>query len=404
MDTAAPRKFSASDGLAAVAGLVLAGVVIWTASDSPDPDPSLATALSRLAGDPLDTDALRVVGLDRAWRGDIRGATRLLSFVESRTWRDGPAEVWLLGHRLDRHDYDGALKAADSLLRRDPDGEVRPVLFPALTALAAYPEARPALSARLAKSPWWRDRFLTFLATHGEAVGARRVFADLAGGPTPPSPDDYAPFINRLVADQDHAGALAAWREIARPPGGASDNLAFSDVSDHTPFTWSPAAGVGATSETTALGGATTLRTDYDGFSTPDLPSRLLVLAPGVLPPDLAGQSRGDLRSAHVASALRRHRPGDRSGADLARRDAGRRSLGREKPDGRGPGGLLPGPVAGARSLAGRAARAGNPLVDRHDPEVRTLKSPQRDPPPLSKVQTVRRQTWTSRPREKFFR
>ena len=281
MDTAAPRKFSASDGLAAVAGLVLAGVVIWTASDSPDPDPSLATALSRLAGDPLDTDALRVVGLDRAWRGDIRGATRLLSFVESRTWRDGPAEVWLLGHRLDRHDYDGALKAADSLLRRDPDGEVRPVLFPALTALAAYPEARPALSARLAKSPWWRDRFLTVLATHGEAVGARRVFADLAGGPTPPSPDDYAPFINRLVADQDHAGALAAWREIARPPGGASDNLAFSDVSDHTPFTWSPAAGVGATSETTALGGATTLRTDYDGFSTPDLPSRLLVLAPG---------------------------------------------------------------------------------------------------------------------------
>jgi hypothetical protein len=201
--------------------------------------------------------------------------------VGRRSWRDGPTEVWLLRRRLAQGRYREAFESADSLLRRDADGTTRPVLFELLVAAAESAETREAVVARLAPAPWWRADFLRALGARGGG-GARAVFSDLALGATPPSPDEYAPLIDRLVSVGDFDGAHAAWLSVARSHGPAAESLRdgdFAGSSDHTPFTWSAASGPGASSETEAAPRA--LRVEYDGYSTPGLPAQLLVRPPG---------------------------------------------------------------------------------------------------------------------------
>jgi hypothetical protein len=118
------------------------------------------------------------------------------------------------------------------------------------------------------------------------------VFTDLALGRAPPAADEYAPFIDRLANAGDNDGAYAAWLAVARARGSASAGLRdgdFADASDHTPFTWSAASGVGASSDVEPAAGGPTpqplgaraLRVDYDGYSAPSLPAQLLVRPPG---------------------------------------------------------------------------------------------------------------------------
>ena len=253
-----------------------------------------ASGADRAAGpvglprDPLDLPALRALGLRLDREGRLGEADAVLAFVGRRTWRDGPTEVWLLRRRLDQGRYREAFESADSLLRRDADGTTRPVLFALLIAAADDPEARPALVTRLAAAPWWRGDFLRALGAQGGVAGARAVFSALARGPgAPAAADEYAPLINRLANAGDAAGAYDAWRAAARHDYATAPGLRdgdFSRVSDHTPFTWRPASGVGASSETGAAppGGPAgrALRVDYDGYSSPSLPAQLLADPP----------------------------------------------------------------------------------------------------------------------------
>ena len=253
-----------------------------------DPNGEARPPSIALLRDPLSVPALRELGLRLDRDGDLDRADALLSFTGRRTWRDGPTEAWLLRRRLDQDRYREAFESADSLLRRDADGTTRPVLFELLIAAAADPLARPALEHTLAAAPWWRGDFLRALGLQGDAAGAQAVLANLALGATPPSPTEYAPFIDRLVAAGTYGDARIAWLAIARPRDPATADVRdgdFAGASDGTPFTWSTATGVGGSSETTTAPdeGATprALRVDYDGFSMPQLPTQLLVLPAG---------------------------------------------------------------------------------------------------------------------------
>ena len=243
-------------------------------------------AVTDVDRDPLDLPSLRdlAVRLDR--QGRLAQADAILGFVGGRTWRDGPTEVWLLRRRLDQGRYREAFESADSLLRRDAGGTTRPVLFPLLVAAADDPDARPALVARLATAPWWRGDFLRTLGEQGDVAGTQAVLSTLARGPRPPTADEYAPFVDRIVSAADYRGAASAWRAIAG--SGEAPTLVLRDgdfkvAADHTPFTWSAASGVGASSDAgPTSGGAVTrtLRVDYDGYSWPSLPAQLLVDPP----------------------------------------------------------------------------------------------------------------------------
>ncbi len=230
--------------------------------------------------DPLDIAALRSLGLDRERTGQTAEAEALLSFVGRRTWRDAPTEAWLLRRRLSQGRLKEAFETADSILRQDFLGTTRPVLFGMMTAAAGLVEARPALEARLAAAPSWRPDFLQGLDAHGDAAGAVQVLAALAAGGTPPKPEEYTLLITRLVAGGDYGGTYEAWSVVSRRARMAELGD-FSSPSDQTPFTWSGAVGVGATSEARPSPDGSTLRIDYDGFSTPRLPARLLVSPAG---------------------------------------------------------------------------------------------------------------------------
>ncbi len=282
-------------------------------------------ALQQVARDPLDTAVLRTLGLRLDHEGRTAQADAVLSLVGRRTWLDGPTEAWLFRTRLRAGRFTEAFESADSLLRRDGQGELRPALFPVLRAAAHYSEARPALVTRLEAAPWWRTDFLQDLALRGDVDGARLVMATLSAGKAPPNPAEYAPLINRMVNAGTYRAALQAWREIARPEGDAAALLRdgdFAGTSDQTDFTWSVADGVGGSSETGSApdgSGGRALRVDYDGYASPRLPAQLLVAPPGRY--RVTWREQGDVRRL----AWRVRCVG--SGRILARADEGAVSL-----------------------------------------------------------------------------
>lgn len=245
------------------------------------------TPPANLARDPLNTTALRSLGLGFAGKGDMARADALLSFVGRRTWRDGPASGWLLTRRLEQGRFAEAMDQADALLRRDPGESAQTAIFPVLTLAAAYDDPRGTLIERLSLAPWWRTNFLQFLANRGDPSASRAVLLGLRACPHPPTAEEVAPFLAHRIAARDFAGALRDWRALSPSAccaGALIRNGDFTAATDNTPFTWSRAEGAGATSDVTAapdLPGTRALRVDYDGSSSPDLPKQLLVLPPG---------------------------------------------------------------------------------------------------------------------------
>ena len=268
------------DSLLLLAGLGLAWAIVSTALVGGDANPSPSAAPRRMRQDPLDVAALRGLGLERERTGQTAEAEALLSFVGRRTWRDAPTQAWLLRRRLSQGRLKEAFEIADSIMRQDFLGTTRPALFGMMTAAAGLVEARPALEARLVAAPSWRTDFLQGLEAHGDTAGAVQILGALAAGETPPKPEEYTLLITRLVAGGDYGGAYEAWSVVTRRARMAELGD-FSGPSDQTPFTWSVAEGVGATSEARPSPGGSTLRIDYDGFSTPRLPARLLVRPAG---------------------------------------------------------------------------------------------------------------------------
>ncbi len=265
--------------------VILAGLVVRAAERTGRPTADSAEA--RIERDPLDLAALRDLGLRQDRDGREDQADAIMSFVGRRSWRDTPTEAWLLRRRLSQGRLAEALQIADSLIRQDLDGARRTALFPALVAAAGYVEGRPPLEARLALSPPWRSDFLAALAVRGDITGTDMVFSDLAAGPNPPTPAEYAPFVMRLVSTGDYPYALQAWSRIARRPGEASQAVRdgdFAGAADGTAFTWRPADGVGAGSEERPAPddpARRALQVDYDGYSAPKLPAQLMALPAG---------------------------------------------------------------------------------------------------------------------------
>lgn len=267
----------AADGLLAAAVVVLAVFTILAnipIEPAPWPPPGVSAARRDLARDPLDPALERDLGLSLDRAGDAADADRLMSFAASRSRRDTPTEDWLLVRRLSQGRYDEALRAADTLLRRDIDEDKRQKLFALLVAAAHYDASRPALIARLAPAPWWCLAFLRELVAHADPADTRRVLAALAGSGHPPEDQALAPYVDRLVDLRDYRAAARDWWTFSRP---RRDPDAVNDLRAPPPFGWSPAFGEGASS----VLDAGSLRVDYDGYAAPQLPRRLVALDPG---------------------------------------------------------------------------------------------------------------------------
>ena len=276
-------------GLGAVA---LAGLMVANARRDPtefqDALPTVAAARAAIDRNPLDVVALRSLGMALDRQGNTRDAEAVMAFAALRSWRDWPTLAWLIPRRIAQGDYVNAFNQTDALMRQDiPNDGLREPLIKLMIAAAADNNARPAVVARLAGKPWWRKGFIPRLAVVSDVDSVRAVLLALAQSPGPASGDEVAPFLQRLVDAGDYAGAAGLWAALspgARSTPGFIGDGDFSAPADPTVFGWSVAAGVGATSAIEAPPGGragVALRVDYDGFSTPTLPRRLLVLGPG---------------------------------------------------------------------------------------------------------------------------
>jgi hypothetical protein len=243
------------------------------------------------AADPLDEAILARLGFEADRRGDRARAGLLIGLAGRLSWRDPPVQAWLLQRAVEAGDWTAAVAHADALLRTDADGASRPQLFRLLDVMASDKTSRAALLVRLRQASWWREAWLAHLAAAAAsptgAVSpdeARAVLIGLASGVPPLTPADYLPYVQMRLARGDYGQAERDWVALARrvDAGSLLRDANFQTPGDSGPFDWSPASGVGASSETEATAnGGRVLRLDYDGYSRVRLPGQLLVLAPG---------------------------------------------------------------------------------------------------------------------------
>lgn len=288
-----------------------------------------ADIMAALQADPLNEAGLaaRGLALARAGRDDL--AAPILTFAGELDWRDPQVQAWLLASTLREGLWPEALEHADALLRTDEEGRLRPILFPAFNQMIASEPARAALLVRLeARHNPWRTQWLAQLGA-ADVPGADTVFEALANSRAPLRPWEYDSYINGLVGQSRFSQAYRAWRVVARRRGEAAlRDGHFEGPWDGSPFTWSPASGVGAASGTEAAGAGIpgqALRVDYDGASRPGFPGQLLALGPGAW--RLSWLERGQgavrlawrVRCAEAGSALATARPAGSSSWTIRR-------------------------------------------------------------------------------------
>ena len=157
-----------------------------------------AAALRVLAGDPLDSVAVRTEALASLALGDADHALDRMELAGRLGWRDVETQRWIVGYALGAGDQAGAMQRVDALIRQ----ATQPLpLFRGLGQGLDDPAFRSALATTLERRPPWRAAFFQSLRSlpasrdtvtlalartmeAGEAPLTEREAALLIGGPS----------------------------------------------------------------------------------------------------------------------------------------------------------------------------------------------------------------------------
>ncbi|MEJ0065383.1 MAG: hypothetical protein WDM85_07995, partial [Caulobacteraceae bacterium] len=247
---------------------------------------------ARLAGRalqlaPLNASALTTYGVAMDELGRQPQADRAMTVAGRLGWRDVVTQIWLFRRLLLAGDFEAALNHGDALMRRQ--NEVPKVLLAALTAAARDPRMVDPLARHMAQNPAWRAPFLVFLSYYAQPPAtdiARTLLAKLAGGPTPPTDEELAVYLRRLVGDQKFDQAASDWRQFTH--GSGQNAYVYDGDFERTPgdipFDWTFSSGVGWSVDVAdAPGGGRgqALNVQYDGVSPPTPVRQMLVMPPG---------------------------------------------------------------------------------------------------------------------------
>jgi hypothetical protein len=250
-----------------------------------DSQAAVELARSALVRAPLNGAALRVLGFEADRARDAAGARRLMNASDRLTKRDTVAQLWLLTQAIRDGDYLSGLRKSEAVLRRDPGAA--PLVYEILGSTLAEPKAVSVLAARLSTRPAWRTDFLETVAAKGASVDqALGLYAALEASRSPPSPEEAAALVGRLIIERRYVPAYAVWRTRA---GGAAP-AAWSGIyagdfrprPGAPPFNWRLANRGEAFAE---LGdgpdGAPALHTQFQTGSTVVLAEQYLLATPG---------------------------------------------------------------------------------------------------------------------------
>lgn len=249
-------------------------------------DIARAWAERALRSDPLDSQALTVLGLIAERRGDQKNAEALIRINARRTWRDREAQAWLLNHDFRRGDFSQALLHADAIMRADYRQQTE--LFPVLAAFTVEPKALQALTEFLATAPPWRSWFLSQLSVRlANQLRLNQLYDTLSETQTPPTKEELHPYLDRLIRDGSFEQAYDVWWRTLPPEQRASEthpfNRDFALPIDGLPFNWNLDTGPGAEIQVVSSndgGEKRTLLADFAGANVSFASAKQLLLLP----------------------------------------------------------------------------------------------------------------------------
>lgn len=270
------------------AATLLAAANAELASDAEKIDWARVSAAARAAlrSDPLTEPALGLYGLGLDGQGQPATAQQAMEMGATRSLRDPVPHVWLYDSALQRGDYAGAIEHADVVIRSRPG--LRYTLFNSMRELVVAPQGVEALSAALQRNPPWRTEFLLMAADNQPTLaGTTALFADLQGSPAPPTPLELGRLLTNLVQAGAFQEALFLWMSVLPAYQFATldylSNGDFRFAPSGLPFDWTilPVQGADISIEATADAEDALRVQFYRGRIDFSNVSKLLVLPPG---------------------------------------------------------------------------------------------------------------------------
>jgi hypothetical protein len=257
-------------------------------------------AVTALENDPLNADALRILGQLAEADGDDAGASKYMHAADRLSLHQGIATFWLLRTSVRASDYKSALHYADILLRTNPGSY--PYVVPILAQLSEDKTGETLIKSALAENPPWRKQFLAALPNNvTDARTPLNLLLALRDNPVPPTAHDIEPYLRALIGHQFYRLAYYTWLQFLPPDelrhAGLLFNGSFEATLSGVPFDWTIVPGSGVTIDIVPRsdkGGQHALLVDFQ-YGRVDYHSvtELVMLAPGDYV--FTGQYKGEL-------------------------------------------------------------------------------------------------------------
>jgi hypothetical protein len=206
-----------------------------------DPDPAAIATVSTqvLAHDPLNAQAMFMLGVAQALRKPGEGAALYL-LAEQISRRHVPNEAALIATYAQHHDIDGIVRCFDRIFSVSP--ELVGAMMPALVASLGDPATRHAFAAYAGRP--WMPGLIAVALNHAVDLGAIAALIDAAGR-AGQGAVTLAPLRVRLLskglAGGDHDFARAQLALLPAPTRAALGQLGFSPANtspDLAPLGW----------------------------------------------------------------------------------------------------------------------------------------------------------------------